>query len=164
MQTKNGNCRKPQHTTKHPIWQSCNDSFQGICSIYILFLPVSSSVCVCHSFLSSHGHVMVPSRWCPFYLYIFIFFSLLAFLPICTEQMCAISPTSCVHINTPTAFNIVDQAIIWYITFRQGLTLFEFTYLQNIINHNIILRVLSQNVSLVIKYMIMSYCRTSFDY
>jgi len=78
--------------------------------------------------------------------------------------MCAISPTSCVHINTPTAFNIVDQAIIWYITFRQGLTLFEFTYLQNIINHNIILRVLSQNVSLVIKYMIMSYCRTSFDY
>jgi len=40
--------------------------------------------------------------------------------------------------------------MIWYITFRQGLTLFEFTYLQDIINHNIILCVLSENVSLVI--------------
>jgi hypothetical protein len=58
----------------------------------------------------------------------------------------------------------VDPAVLWYITFRQEQTLFESTYLQNIVNHNIILRVLSENVSLVIKDMIMSYCRTSFDY
>lgn len=101
---KKWDCRKPQHKTKYPIWQSSNDSFCSICSIYI-FSAISFQCCVCHSNPLSNGNVMVLSKGCHFYPYIFILFSFLAFPPISTEQMCAISPTSCVHINTSTAIN-----------------------------------------------------------
>ena len=80
---KKWDCRKPQHKTKHPIWQTRNDSFCSICSIYI-FSAVSFQGCVCHSNPSSNRNVMVPSKGCHFYPYIFILFSFLAFLPIST--------------------------------------------------------------------------------
>jgi len=153
MHTKNGNCRKPQHKTKHPIWQSSTWFLPGhLFHLYFILMFSTRLQCLCMPFFS----LISWSCNCSFQRMslLSIHFYFLFIISLSTHlhwaDVCHFSHIPCTYQYFHCIQHTVDQAMIWYITFRQGLTLFEFTYLQDIINHNIILCVLSENVSLVI--------------
>lgn len=120
--------------------------------LYFILTFSTSLQCLCMPFFSliswSRKGSFQRMSLLSIYFYFLFLISLSTHLP--SADVYHFSHTLCTYQYFHCIQHRVDQAIIWYITFRQGLTLYEFTYLQNIINHNIILRVLSENMSLVI--------------